>query len=321
MDNHSFGVLIACKYGLEESIIIQNIYYWIAKNKANRKHFYDGKYWTYNSIEAFSELFPYWTKRQIERIIKSAITQGALIKGNYNKVAYDRTSWYSVTETVKSIYANGEMDLRKQGNGFTQTVSPIPDINTDIKQIERESNASLSSPSSISPSIPLLSEEEKKEMDFLNSPKVEAKKEAVKGGEKILQTLSQAEMIFEKEIEDCQKTYFNSTNYQRAVETLCASSGLSQNKTKESAITDLKYCSVSFNEMLYSTGTTIKTMKDYASHFRNWLQKQDIQEVRERGSRIIHKIPLKENLRNGSNTGISPSVKRQMEAIFGTDPK
>lgn len=136
--DHNFNVNIANVYGVEEAILIHNIYFWILKNKANKKHFYDDNYWTYNSIEAFTELFPYWTKRQLERIIKNTIEKGALIKGNYNKLLYDRTSWYAITETVKCIYANGEMDFTKHVNGFTQTVEPIPDSNTysntDIKK-------------------------------------------------------------------------------------------------------------------------------------------------------------------------------------------
>ena len=53
---HSFDVELAKEYGILEAILIQNIYFWIEKNKANKKHFYDGRYWTYNSKKAFSEM-------------------------------------------------------------------------------------------------------------------------------------------------------------------------------------------------------------------------------------------------------------------------
>ena len=68
--NHSFNAEIADMYGVNEAILIENIYYWVSKNKANGKHYHDGKYWTYNSTKAFSELFYYWSESQIERIIK-----------------------------------------------------------------------------------------------------------------------------------------------------------------------------------------------------------------------------------------------------------
>ena len=135
--DHSFNITAAKLYGVEEAVLLHNIYFWIKKNKANNKHFYDGYFWTYNSVEAFSELFPYWTKRQVERILNNLIKKGAIIKANYNEKAYDRTSWYAITQTVESIYANGEMDFTKQGNGFTQTVEPIPDSNTFNKTISK----------------------------------------------------------------------------------------------------------------------------------------------------------------------------------------
>ena len=135
--DHSFNIKAAKLYGVEEAVLLHNIYFWVKKNKANNKHFYDGRFWTYNSIEAFSELFPYWTRRQVERIINNLIKKGAIIKANYNEKAYDRTSWYAITQTVESIYANGELDFTKRGNGFTQTVKPIPDINTVNKTISK----------------------------------------------------------------------------------------------------------------------------------------------------------------------------------------
>lgn len=142
---HNFNIKCAKLYGVEESILLHNIYFWINKNKANKKHFYDGDYWTYNSIQAFSELFPYWTKRQIERILNNLIKKEALIKGNYNKLNYDRTSWYAITQNVKSIYANSEIDFTKRGNGNTQTVKPIPDSKTDNKPNNKKTYSKLES--------------------------------------------------------------------------------------------------------------------------------------------------------------------------------
>lgn len=97
---YTFSISLAKKYGLEEAILLQNIIFWIAKNKANGKHQYDGRTWTYNSIKAFTELFPFWSERQIRRILKSLIQQGALIAGNYNKLPFDRTLWYALKDVA-----------------------------------------------------------------------------------------------------------------------------------------------------------------------------------------------------------------------------
>ena len=67
---HSFDVDIAKEYGILEAILINNIWFWIEKNKANNKNYFDGFYWTYNSTRAFKELFPYVSERQIKSALK-----------------------------------------------------------------------------------------------------------------------------------------------------------------------------------------------------------------------------------------------------------
>lgn len=150
---HYFDINIAMKYGIQPAIILNNLYFWIEKNRANEKHFYDGYYWTYNSMKAFSELFPYMTERQIDYAIKKLVESGLVIKGNYNKSSYDRTCWYAITKAGYSILQNCEMDKTNKeysisqncemdktnlSNGNDTIVKPIPDINTDNKQINEE---------------------------------------------------------------------------------------------------------------------------------------------------------------------------------------
>lgn len=150
---HYFDINIAMKYGIQPAIILNNLYFWIEKNRANEKHFYDGYYWTYNSMKAFSELFPYMTERQIDYAIKKLVESGLVIKGNYNKSSYDRTCWYAITKAGYSILQNCEMDKTNKeysisqncemdktnlSNGNDTIVKPIPDINTYSKQINEE---------------------------------------------------------------------------------------------------------------------------------------------------------------------------------------
>ena len=41
MDNHSFNINVAVKIGIEKAILMQNIAFWIERNKANEVNFYD----------------------------------------------------------------------------------------------------------------------------------------------------------------------------------------------------------------------------------------------------------------------------------------
>ena len=107
---HSFDVNIAKKYGIEEAILLNHLYFWIEKNRANNKHCYDGYYWTYSSKKAFTDLFPYLTERQVDYALKKLLDDGLIMKGNYNKSGYDRTLWYAITKNGYSILQNCQME-------------------------------------------------------------------------------------------------------------------------------------------------------------------------------------------------------------------
>lgn len=124
--------------GLENAIFIQDIAYWLDYNKSSGSAFEDGRYWSYSTLSAICERHPYWTKRQVERIIKNCRENGWIIVSNFNKSKYDRTNWYSLGDKIlefigvdkegnqfheleNSISPNGEMS-------FPQTVTPIQDI-------------------------------------------------------------------------------------------------------------------------------------------------------------------------------------------------
>lgn len=138
---HSFDINIAKKYGINSAILLKNLHFWIEKNKANKENFYDNYYWTYNSRKAFAELFPYMNERQINYAMQKLIDNELVITGNYNKVAYDRTLWYAITDKGYSILQNCQMEDIKLSNGTDKNVKPIPNIKTNIfKESKKESN-------------------------------------------------------------------------------------------------------------------------------------------------------------------------------------
>ena len=108
---HVFDVNVAKEVGVGAAVILQNIYYWVEKNKANDKHFYDGRYWTYNSVKAFSELFPYFTDKQIRTHLSNLKTHGLILTGNYNKLSFDKTIWYTLSNSAYALLNKGLTDL------------------------------------------------------------------------------------------------------------------------------------------------------------------------------------------------------------------
>lgn len=132
---HSFDIDHALKYGVNESIMISNFQFWIQKNKANGTHLHDGRTWTYNSVNAFKEIFPYWNNGQIRRCLESLVKQEVLVKGDYNKNRYERTLWYAFYD--ESIFLNQQVHLLKTANGDVENgkciTDNIPNSKPDVK--------------------------------------------------------------------------------------------------------------------------------------------------------------------------------------------
>lgn len=133
---HHFDTDIAKEYGVYEAILINNFMFWIAKNKANNKHFYENRYWTYNSVKALSELFPYFSEGQVRRVIDNLVTKEVLIKGNFNQNPYDKTLWYAIDETKISSLRINQHHLMKSTNGSDE----IDNSFTDIKPTDNKPN-------------------------------------------------------------------------------------------------------------------------------------------------------------------------------------
>ena len=144
---HNFDINIAEKYGINAAIILQNMYYWIEKNRANEKHFHDGYYWTYNSLKAFEELFPYMSTKQIRGALEKLEEEGIIVCGNYNNSTYDRTKWYAITDAGyelfqegKCIVPKGQMESSEKANGMSQKGEPIPNNKPYNKPYNKPNN-------------------------------------------------------------------------------------------------------------------------------------------------------------------------------------
>jgi hypothetical protein len=158
---HGFDIETAQEYGLIEAILIENFVFWIEKNRANNKHFKEDHYWTYNTVRAFMELFPYLSRHQIMGAINNLTEKGVLIKGAFS--GYDRTLWYAFADEEKwlgkrpAIVQKTEMDCLKNGNPLSKKRKCITDTIPD-KETDKESAPSETP----SPELLNLTEEENK---------------------------------------------------------------------------------------------------------------------------------------------------------------
>ena len=131
--HHYFNTEIAKEVGINAAVILENIAHWVLKNKANDKNFYDGHYWTYNSRTAMTALFPYLSEKQVRYALDALRKADMVITGNYNKSSYDRTLWYTVSDSCAKKYFPELLDWPKMANELDCVGQPIPDINTNNK--------------------------------------------------------------------------------------------------------------------------------------------------------------------------------------------
>lgn len=132
---HSFDVNVALDVGVEKAILIDNLAFWIKKNQANGKHAHLGYYWTYNSAEAFAELFPYWKADKIGRMLNQLEGDGVVLSDNFNELKMDRTKWYTICEkTIMNIYGLHSENIK---NAILNISQPIPDSKPDSKPDKR----------------------------------------------------------------------------------------------------------------------------------------------------------------------------------------
>ena len=128
---HCFEYDIACEYGVEAAVLLHNLAFWIKKNQDDDRHFYDGRYWTYSSARSLSKSFAYIKQDKVMRIMKKLEECGVIKSWNYNKSAYDRTKWYTITDdAIMKIY---KLDCEKIKNENSKNSQPIPDSITDTK--------------------------------------------------------------------------------------------------------------------------------------------------------------------------------------------
>jgi hypothetical protein len=138
------------KYGsIVKAIIVQQIRYWSHYNKAMNKNYYENTYWTYNTLIGWEKLTGINSKT-LSRNIKELVDDKIIKIGNFNKLPFDRTIWYSIDENTistndtpistneKSEFLNQEirvLDMRKESS---QNETTIPEIHRETTKKLKE---------------------------------------------------------------------------------------------------------------------------------------------------------------------------------------
>lgn len=136
---HFFSIEAAGAVGINAALVLENIAFWVRQNGAAGRNMHQGAAWTYGSVREIADRFPYLSEKQVRGAL-DRLQEADLIKAdNFNKMRYDRTKWYTLTEKGERITAQGDTtdeEGRKESppgaNGTASNVVPIPDIKTDL---------------------------------------------------------------------------------------------------------------------------------------------------------------------------------------------
>ena len=99
---------LACAIGLNNSIILRQIHYWLCLNQKakSEKHFRDNCWWTFNTYDEWTlENFPFWSKDTVRRaLVELTDDYGIIEVGNYNDRPGDQTKWYTINYARYNAY-------------------------------------------------------------------------------------------------------------------------------------------------------------------------------------------------------------------------
>ena len=147
--------------GFSEAVVITQLHQWIEYNRKHKKNYKDGYYWTYGSMEKMHEEYfdILGSVRTVRRVFKKLEKNGYLIVDNYNKLNFDKTSWYRVNyekfNELKKEYRDGQFDHTDEDKMVTSqvdkmTISDVDNLTTPIpnnKNIIKNNNISYQSSS------------------------------------------------------------------------------------------------------------------------------------------------------------------------------
>lgn len=137
-NTHAFNVELATQLGdVNEALILQHFYWW-HQNNSNKKDRLREDHphpWTYNTIDQFCKIFPYMKKSKLSGAITRLVSKELLITGIFNKMKFDKTKWYSLTQKGLFLFEESVSHFEKSEDPNEKPEDPnenaIPNSNTD----------------------------------------------------------------------------------------------------------------------------------------------------------------------------------------------
>ena len=137
MKKHSFSVEFAERYGIVEALLLDYFFFWInnSQKKKEKDKYHDGRYWVYGSVRKIAEAHPYLSRAKVHRALKKLEEAGAIKTDAFNKMCWDKTTWYTLTDEFLDLSQNETGGVSKR-NRVSQNETGVSQNETGVSQNE-----------------------------------------------------------------------------------------------------------------------------------------------------------------------------------------
>jgi hypothetical protein len=117
---------LAAEIGLNESIILLQLAFWIASTN----HQVDGEFWTFQSVRDMQQkAFPYWSLDTINRVVNTLAEKNYVkVRDDLNPRKGDNTRWFALNverlRTLRSVSVVAVLGVRKS-DGVSEDQTPL----------------------------------------------------------------------------------------------------------------------------------------------------------------------------------------------------
>lgn len=131
--NFTFDGVIAKEYGIPEAVLFYNIAFWEKQNRLNEHNYFEGRYWTYNTLKAYQGLFDFMSLATIKRALKNLKEADLILMGNFNNDKFNHTNYYTLSDRGMRIVQN--CDIRLAQN------EPIESVNLNLSILNKNTDS------------------------------------------------------------------------------------------------------------------------------------------------------------------------------------
>lgn len=101
---HAFETSVAVEYGPIAAVLVYGLQGWVRHAAANDRHRIHRRTWTYNSVRAWQEQYPYLSAATIRRTLERLSDQRViLVRNDLNRAKWDRTKWYAFADEKRWV--------------------------------------------------------------------------------------------------------------------------------------------------------------------------------------------------------------------------